>query len=328
MQQQSRHSEHRSTSLLAAGLLLALNLTAAKAADESSALPAVQSAVLFDDSASIIVDEDRKLPLRVVFLPGEQIAPVVVLSHGTFSAGKKYDLVSSYWAERGYVVILPDHRDANYAETPTSEAHMLEIIDSRGRDLVAIADQLDEIAAQVPGLQGRLDASCLVSAGHSVGTQTALSMTGLRFRNPETGDVKGVAEERFCATILLSDPGKMALMPADVWKGGSQPVFMATGPDDYGLMGDGRRTADYQNEILESESPAEGSFYLLTIQGMDHQFGGLVHKDSNAEPDHEALALFLEMSTAFLDVYVQGDESALPELLPRQVSERATLTIE
>jgi hypothetical protein len=153
-------------------------------------------------------------------------------------------------------------------------------------------------------------------------------MTGLRTRNPVDGSVKQIDEKRYRATILLSDPGKMALMPADIWLGGSRPTFLVTGPEDYGLMGDGRRPTSYENEVLEPASAVPGSHYLLTITAMDHQFGGLIHKKVNAEPDHEALAVFLKLSTAFLDAYVRGDESAKAELKPRQLSERARLTVE
>jgi dienelactone hydrolase len=286
--------------------------------------------VVFVDTASILVDGDRKLPLRVVFLPEGKAAPVIVLSHGTFSSGKKYDPVSQYWAEHGYVVVLPDHRDANYGETPTSEAHMLEIIASRGTDLVAIADQLEQIGAQVPGLPERMDPDRLVSAGHSVGTLTAMLMTGLKVRNPTDGSVNAIDENRYRATVLLSDPGKMALMPAEMWLGSSRPIFMVTGPDDYGLMGDGRRAADYQNEILEPDSSVPGTHYMLSITGLDHKFSGLIHRDGDAgtEPDYDAMAVFLPLSTAFLDVYARGDESAAAELKPRRLSDRAVLTVD
>ncbi|HJP04210.1 MAG: hypothetical protein QGH46_01360 [Gammaproteobacteria bacterium] len=286
------------------------------------------SDVIFD-STSILVDGDRELPLRVAYAAGNEPSPVIILSHGTFSAGTRYDPVAQHWAANGYIVILPSHRDANYAETPKSEAHMLEIIDSRARDVIAIADQLNGIAEKLPGIKNRMDATRLVSAGHSVGTQTALLMTGLRIRNPQTGKIKDVDENRFSATVLLSDPGKMALMPEDLWLGGSRPVFMATGPEDYGLMGDGRRPATYQNEVLEPESPVRGKHYLLSVDGLDHQFGGLIHRQkADGTPDYEAMEVFLELSTAFLDFYLRDDESAAKLLEPRTVSDRATLSIQ
>ncbi|MDP6437301.1 MAG: hypothetical protein QF790_09120 [Gammaproteobacteria bacterium] len=293
----------------------------------STAAPAQADEVIVTDT-SIEVEASRTLPLRVAYASGSEPAPVIILSHGTFSAGTKYDPVAQHWAANGYVVILPSHRDANYAETPKSEAHMLEIIDSRARDVMAVADQLEGIAAQVPGLAGRMDTAQLVSAGHSVGTQTALLMTGLKIRNPQTDEIKDVDENRFSATVLLSDPGKMALMPEDLWLGGSHPVFMATGPEDYGLMGDGRRPATYQNEVLEADSPVPGKRYLLTVQGLDHQFGGLIHRQAGDNPDHEAMELFLELSTAFLNFYVRNDESVAGLLKARTVSERAVLSIQ
>lgn len=284
---------------------------------------------VFTEDISIEVEGGRNLPLRVVYRASEEPAPVIILSHGTFSAGTTYDPVAEHWAAHGYVVILPSHRDANYAETPTSEAHMIEIIDSRATDVMSIADQLDGIAAKVPGVARQIDKTRLVSAGHSVGTQTALLMTGLKIRNPQNDELRDVDEERFSATVLLSDPGKMALMPDDTWLGGSHPVFMATGPDDYGMMGDGRRPTTYENEILEPDRPLTGKHYLLSIEGLDHQFGGLVHrKKEGAEPDYEAMELFLELSTAFLDHYLRGDESSGKLLEARRVSERATLSIE
>jgi dienelactone hydrolase len=286
--------------------------------------------ISIDDSASLTVDGERTLPLRVVFkaCADSKPVPVIVLSHGTFSSGKKYDPVSQYWAEHGYVVILPDHRDANYGELPKSEAHMLEIIGSRARDLVAIADQIDSIGEMIPGLKVCMDTSALVSAGHSVGTQIAMQMTGLKIRNPNTGEITGIDEDRYKATVLLSDPGKMAVMPDDIWLGGSAPTLLVTGPDDFGLMGKNTRQADYQNEMLEPASPMPGHRYLLTITGMDHQFGGLIHKDIDAEPDTEALELFLQISTAFLDVYAKDEKSADGMLEPRKISDRATLTVE
>ena len=120
------------------------------------------SDVLIDDSASITVDGDRSLPLRVVYKPGTTPVPVIVLSHGTFSSGKKYDPVALYWAAHDYVVILPDHRDADYGELPKSDTHMVEIIDSRARDLVAIADQLQLIGTLIPDLQKRMDTTRLI----------------------------------------------------------------------------------------------------------------------------------------------------------------------
>jgi len=155
-----------------------------------------------------------------------------------------------------------------------------------------------------------------------LGQQVALQVAGLRVRDPRDGAVLSWDEQRFAAVLLLSDPGKMAMMPEETWRGAAVPVFMVTGPDDYGLMGDGRRQADYENEVLLPD--AESARYLLSIEGMDHQFGGLIHKTVDSEPDTAALAWAIDASLDFLAACVSGGSEALPV---GRVSQRASLSL-
>ncbi len=277
--------------------------------------------VIVTDSVSLAVADGRQLPLRVVYRPDARARAVIVLSHGTFSSGKRYDAVALPWAEQGYAVILPSHRDADRAEIPRSVAGMLDIVRSRVEDLRAVATQL-------PDIESRLDAAPLtgaplVAAGHSVGAQVALQVAGLRVRDPRDGSMLGWQEERFTAVILLSDPGKMAMMPDDTWRGAARPVFMVTGSDDYGLMGDGRRAADFENEVvLPVVEPAR---YLLRIDGLDHQFGGLIHKRADTPPDTEALRWTLDTANDFLAFCVSGLRQSGPQT--GRISARAELLV-
>jgi len=218
------------------------------------------------------------MSLRIVYPAQGGPYPVVVFSHGTFSSGDKYDLVVEFWAARGYVVILPNHIDANYGITPTKTEDMINVIQTRISDMSLVLDGLDEIVAQNTGLKGKLNHDQVIAAGHSVGTQVVLVNTGQRMRNPSNDFVTESSEDRFMAAVMLSDPGKMAMMPDDTWKGGSAPTLLSTGPDDYGLMGDGRRVAEYQNEILTIPDEPTGDKYLLLIEHGDHYFGGLIHR--------------------------------------------------
>jgi hypothetical protein len=177
-------------------------------------------------------------------------------------------------------------------------------------DMIRVVDGLGEIEEAIPSLRGRMDHERLIAAGHSFGTQVAMLVTGLRIRNPTNDEITESAEDRYDMVIMLSDPGKMALMPEHMWKGSTVPTFLATGSEDYGLMGDGRRAADYQNEVLTLDEAPDAGEYLLLIDKGDHYFGGLIHKDVDAEPDHEGLAIFNATSTAFLDAYAKHDEAA------------------
>jgi hypothetical protein len=181
-------------------------------------------------------------------------------------------------------------------------------------------------------LKGKLNRDLIIAAGHSIGTQVVLVNTGQRIRNPTNNYVTESSEDRFMAAVMLSDPGKMAMMPDDTWKGGSAPTFLSTGSEDYGLMGDGRREAGYQNEILTIPDKSTGDKYLLLIERGDHYFGGLIHRDVDKVPDYDGLAIFNAASLAFMDAHTRDAASAWaflkPNILSSATDGRFVLTVE
>ena len=286
-----------------------------------------------DGRATLAVSvENREMSLRIVYPDQGGPYPIIVFSHGTFSSSDKYNLVVEFWAERGYVVILPNHLDANYGIIPSKTEDMIRIIHTRISDMSFILDNLDAIERQNPGLKGKLNRDLIIAAGHSIGTQVVLVNTGQRIRNPTNNYVTESSEDRFMAAVMLSDPGKMAMMPDDTWKGGSAPTFLSTGSEDYGLMGDGRREAEYQNEILTLPDESTGDKYLLLIERGDHYFGGLIHRDVDKAPDYDGLAIFNAASLAFMDAHTRDAESAWaflkPNILSSATDGRFVLTVE
>ena len=286
-----------------------------------------------DGRATLAVSvENREMSLRIVYPDQGGPYPIIVFSHGTFSSSDKYNLVVEFWAERGYVVILPNHLDANYGIIPSKTEDMIRIIHTRISDMSFILDNLDAIEGQNPGLKGKLNRNQIIAAGHSIGTQVVLVNTGQRIRNPTNNYVTESSEDRFMAAVMLSDPGKMAMMPDDTWKGGSAPTFLSTGSEDYGLMGDGRREAEYQNEILTLPDESTGDKYLLLIERGDHYFGGLIHRDVDKAPDYDGLAIFNAASLAFMDAHTRDAKSAWaflkPNILSSATDGRFVLTVE
>ena len=268
-----------------------------------------------DGRATLAVPvENREMSLRIVYPDQGGPYPIIVFSHGTFSSSDKYNLVVEFWAERGYVVILPNHLDANYGIIPSKTEDMIRIIHTRISDMSFILDNQ------------------IIAAGHSIGTQVVLVNTGQRILNPTNNYVTESSEDRFMAAVMLSDPGKMAMMPDDTWKGGSAPTFLSTGSEDYGLMGDGRREAEYQNEILTLPDEPTGDKYLLLIERGDHYFGGLIHRDVDKAPDYDGLAIFNAASLAFMDAHTRDAESAWaflkPNILSSATDGRFVLTVE
>jgi dienelactone hydrolase len=286
-----------------------------------------------DGRATLAVPvENREMSLRIVYPDLGGPYPIIVFSHGTFSSGDKYNLVVEFWAKRGYVVILPNHLDANYSIIPKKAEDMIHIIHTRISDMSFILDNLDAIEGQNPGLKGKLNHHQIIAAGHSIGTQVVLVNTGQRIRNPTNNYVTESSEDRFMAAVMLSDPGKMAMMPDDTWKGGSAPTFLSTGSEDYGLMGDGRREVKYQNEILTIPDKSTGDKYLLLIERGDHYFGGLIHRDVDKVPDYDGLAIFNAASLAFMDAHTRDAESAWAflktNILSSATDGRFVLTVE
>ena len=312
-------------------LALLLLTTAACGEDIADA----QSLLTYDVTVinDVTLTSGEREVISKIFVPdGEGPFPVIVFSHGTFSSKDMYDPVLSHWARAGNIVVAPNHVDANYGRIPDGEEDMHNIVLTRSADLSLIVDSFDTLGAAYPALSGKLDARRLATAGHSVGTLSAMLATGLRERHPETGAISFHDDGRFSAIIMLSDPGKMALQPEHVWKGMTVPTFMVTGPDDIGLMGDGQIETRYEMEVLTGEGAPQDSKFLLTIDGLDHYFGGAIHRDVEETPDLEALDIFKDESVLFLAA-VFHDNQAAKNALFEQVgvglgSPRADLTIE
>lgn len=267
--------------------------------------PALTVAV--DDSVVLMAPDERPVPVKIFYPEAVGPYPLIVLSHGTFSNRNRYDRIGEFWAGQGYVVMVPQHIDADYGVKPSGYGVMQGVVRTRVADMSLVLDSLADIELAVPGVAGKIAGDEYVAAGHSIGTQVALLATGARYRAAFNGEEMASSEDRFRALILANDPGKMRLMPADTWTASAVPTFMTTGTDDYGLMGSRGPPTEGQTENLTSAAYADVMRYELLLEGGDHYFGGLIQKEVDAEPDHEGLALFNATSTAFLDAVMKDD---------------------
>ncbi|MGI9330814.1 MAG: alpha/beta hydrolase family protein [Gammaproteobacteria bacterium] len=293
---------------LVASALLILGACSGGGGDYALRFPALQVAI--DDSVVLKAAEERPLPVKIFYPKQGDSYPLIVLSHGTFSNRNRYDRVAGFWAGQGYVVMLPQHIDADYGVTPSGYEVMQDVVRTRVADMSQVLDELPSIITAVPGLEGKIAPGEYVAAGHSIGTQVAMLLTGARFRTEFNGQMMESPEDRYRALVLVSDPGKMRLMPRDTWVASAVPTFMATGTDDFGTMGARGAPTEGQTEILRAQTGAGVVRYELMLDKGDHYFGGLVQKDRDTEPDHEGLAIFNETSTAFLDAVMKGDARA------------------
>jgi hypothetical protein len=250
-----------------------------------------------------------------------------------FAANDRYMPILEHWAARGYAVVAPNHLDAKGGWQPRGNDDVEKLATSRAADLSLVMDSLPAIEKSIPALAGRILPPPYAGAGHSMGTYIAMLEAGLETRNPVTGTVIAHPDRRIGYVVMSSDPGKMALMPGDLWRGVSVPTFMTTGTKDYGISGKGRRPTEYTLETLSGKGAPAGQRYHVLLQDGDHYYGGLVHRaPADVKPDPEGLAIYNALSTAFLDAYLRQDAAARDYLRRVDIAAltkgRAALTIE
>ena len=261
---------------------------------------------------------NKQLPVRISYPVGKTRFPVIVFSHGNGSKGDMYKGFTDYWASHGYVVIQPTHMDSTSLGFKTKRDNMremyqqiLQVTDTRRQDMSFIVDSLGLIETIVPDLEDKLDRTKLVAAGHSMGAATAMIVAGMTLLNPMDGYAETSDETRFKVLLMISDPGTMALMPKEPWKGVRVPTLISTGTKDFSDVGSGRIKAPFKYKIPDSLTRSLSPHHYVLIEGADHYLGGLICRtDVPGPPQHEALRIAAATSTTFLDAYVKNDLTA------------------
>ena len=282
---------------------------------------------------------NKQLPVRISYPVGKTRFPVIVFSHGNGSKGDMYKGFTDYWASHGYVVIQPTHMDSTSLGFKTKRDNMremyqqiLQVTDTRRQDMSFIVDSLDLIETIVPDLKDKLDRTKLVAAGHSMGAATAMIVAGMTLLNPMDGYAETSDETRFKVLLMISDPGTMALMPKEPWKGIRVPTLISTGTKDFSDVGSGRINAPFKYKIPDSFTRSLSPHHYVLIEGADHYLGGLIcRNDVPGPPQHEALRIAAATSITFLDAYVKNDLDAWRSMrfgdLNAATKGKATLTL-
>ena len=278
------------------------------------------------DTVLPVADQNKDLLLHISFPNGDGPFPLVVFSHGNGCTSAGYGPVTEYWAAQGYVVIEPTHLDSRTLG-PTDFSKMREISDSRVEDLSFILDSLDDIAAKIPNLAGKMDAEHVASGGHSMGSATALSASGLHAINAD-GSIRA-GDDRFDVAVLLSGPGPMDSIPDDAWGEYRTPTIVTTGTNDY-TQTNRNLPEGWEWRLGSYNLTPAGDKYALVVQDYGHFLGGYICNRPGVEGplDTEALTLVRTATTAFLDAYLKDDASAMAFLSSGEMNsqnERADL---
>ena len=236
--------------------------------------------------------------------------PLLLFSHGNFSAPDKYDPLIEHWVSHGYAVLAPFHKDAggSYLASTIDMVRYgnLGLIQARVQDLVALLDGLEEIEQQT-GL--RFNREQIAATGHSFGAFNAQQLGGAAAYNTDADSYERELDRRVRAVVAVSPPGPMFDEINDrSWLEQQTPTLMTTGTWDTNPM----FWPDWRLHKMSFDTARAGDQFALVVQGADHYLGNLICRPELEEaPQHDALAMVNTAVIAFLDAYVMAEPAAM-----------------
>ena len=272
--------------------------------DAAVLLPVIETKII-----AAIGAEGDDLVLRISHPDGSGPFPLIVFSHGAGCAEASYRPVIDNWVSHGYVVIEPTHPDSTTFGA-TDFSRMREYADTRIDAMSEVLDGLDVIEARVPGLAGKIDRDHVAAAGHSMGAATAMVAAGLEAKD-KSGALTHHSDRRFDAAVLLGGPGILPTTPEESWRHYATPTLVTTGTNDV-TQTNKNKPEGWRWRLGAFELTPPGDKYALVVDGQDHFMGGLICGSNieNPRPDEDALVLVNEVTVAFLDAYLKGDDKA------------------
>ncbi|MFF2940338.1 alpha/beta hydrolase family protein [Streptomyces niveus] len=235
--------------------------------------------------------------------------PVVLFAHGFGSNLDGYAPLVDHWAAGGFVVVQATHLDSKRLTLPADDPRRPRMWRYRVQDMRHILDELTTLEASVPGLEGRIDHSRIIAAGHSFGGQTAGILVGLRVTDPDTGAAEDLSDARVMASIQLATAGK----GGDELTPFAQDNLPWLRDQDFSrITAPGLVVAGDKDDLpLTTRGPAwttdpytlsRGNKSLLTVHGGEHFLGGIsgyqAAETTDENPDR--VALVQEVILAYL----------------------------
>ncbi len=263
------------------------------------------------------------LEMRVVAPAQGEKLPVILFSHGhgasNFLASMRgYGPLVDFYAAHGFVVIIPTHQSSKTLALDPNGPEGALFWRSRANDMRFILDHLDEVAAAVPTLSGRLDKERVVAIGHSLGAHTVAMLAGMRVTDSKTGELVDLSEPRLKAAILFSPPGDGKDMTPELAQrfpelgasGFGQmglPSLVITGTED--VNPNFSKRADWRGDAYRL-SPGPKS--LLTLSDAGHLFGGISGYDAKETSDEspERVATVQRITWAYLRSVLEPTDPA------------------
>jgi predicted dienelactone hydrolase len=256
----------------------------------------------------------RDIPLRIYLPTREQLAPVVLFSHGLGGTRDGSAFLGRHWSARGYVAIFLQHPgsdDSMWRDKPLGQrmnamrnAAGLDNFMLRVADVPAVFDQLEKWNSQADHqLTGRLDLEHVGMSGHSFGAVTTQAVSGQAFLRGATA----FTDSRIKAAIAFSPSTPRRGDPAMAFGKVKIPWLLMTGTKDEALVGD--QTVESRLAVFPALPP--GDKYELVLDNAEHSAftdRSLPGDRQPRNPNHHRV--ILAVSTAFWDAYLRQDAAA------------------
>ena len=275
--------------------------TVLRAATAYAAMPLHAFAQDTRHSSSIVRSSDGRDVQIFAWQPRSPRRGTVLFSHGFAAPPSSYQNLLQPWADAGFLVLAPLHRDA---PTHPDHAHFLpaQALPTRLLDMRAAASLLPNTP--------------YVAAGHSYGGLIALTLGGARPSVPP-GMTPPLNDPNAIAALAFSPPGPMpGLISAQGYAGISVPALVQTGDRDFPILAG--KPGDWHAHLAAFEAaPGQESFGLV-LPGVDHYFGNIICRPERPGPPLNAqFAVALDVSVLFLQAFGAGDEKARAALEQR-----------
>jgi len=292
---------------------------------------------------------DREVPIKV-YMPADRGDgwPVVLVSHGLGGSREGLSYLGNHWASHGYVCVHMQHPgsdEAVWRDVPLKDrmramrnaARDPQAAIDRAEDVPFVLDQLTALNKQQGSrLFARLELKEVGIAGHSFGAWSAMAAGGMTVGG-KLG--RSFADERIKCIIPLSPPVTKRRQREAAYRTLNVPALFMTGTLDTSPIND---TTAKQRQIPYRLMPGVSDNgepkYMINFDGADHMtFSGETRRARRfrkADPDADPVfhGLILQVTTAFLDAYLLGDDAATRWLnggaLVQTVGERGEVSLD
>jgi predicted dienelactone hydrolase len=211
--------------------------------------------------------------------------PVVTFSHGDAGTPKEASYFTEHLASWGFVVVAPAHFGNRTQDCPCSDAAFADSLFNRVPDITFVVDSVLALKKDPEQPIGRIiDTERIADTGYSYGGLTAMS---------------AALVGRFDVVIAMA-PGAPSLL-LDAAKKTRVPTLLMAGGRDERVDADGVRAL---YDVLPADLPR---YYLRIPQAGHHAFRNEC-KQTCEFPQARAHELVDRYATAFLEVYLVGDQ--------------------